>query len=136
MIVRDGSRGGESWTGSGSRLRRIAATSSAIAGWRIVSTYGRPATTSGFSIRRAAYYELQVPVRINGDDAFHHAGQDRFHPAPVTRLFRKTLRDVLHGCVQRTRHITELVVAEVDPGRCQVTGAVTTREVHDTAHAP
>ena len=67
---------------------------------------------------RGVVDELQPALRIDDDDAFDHAGEDRLHPrrgrAPA-RASRPP--ELLHRVVERPRHRAQLVVAVVEPRR-------------------
>ena len=76
----------------------------------------RPANRqpSSFSIRCGRVVgQLQAALRIDDDDAFDHAGEDRLHAAAIARLFGQPAPDFLHRLVQRPRDGPELVVAEI-----------------------
>ena len=79
--------------------------------------------------------ELQPSLRIDDDDALGHAGEDRFHASPVTRLLRKLPPDFLDRFVQRARDRAQLVVAEPEPGRRQVALSIPVRDLRDQPHA-
>ena len=84
---------------------------------------------------RGVVGELEPSLWVHDDDPFDHAGEDRFHPAPIARLFGEATGDVLHRFVQRSGHHAELVVAKVHPRGRQVAAAVAAGEVGDAAHA-
>ena len=79
--------------------------------------------------------ELQPRLGIDDDDAFDHAGEDRFHARAIARLLRQTPPDILHRRVQRTRHGAELIVAEAELRRRQVAALIAVRDARDEPHA-
>ena len=64
--------------------------------------------------------QLQPSLRIDDDDAFDHAGEDRLHPRAVARLLVEPSPELLHRLVQRPRDGAQFVVAEVQPRRRQI----------------
>ena len=68
--------------------------------------------------------ELQPSLRIDDDDAFDHAGEDRFHARAVARLLGQLAPDDLHRVVERPRDDAELVVAVVEARRRQIAAAI------------
>ena len=73
---------------------------------------------------RGVVDQLQASLRIDHDDAFDHAGQDRFHPRAVARLLGELPSDDLHRVVERPRHGAEFVVAVVEPRRREIAAAI------------
>ena len=135
MIVRDGSRGGDSCSASGVRPSRTPATSSAIAGMPDgldVRSSDPDILASSFSICRAA--SLTSCRRACGSTTmtpFDHAGEDRLHAPAVARLLAEPPAHFLHRVVQRPRDRPELVVAEVESWRRQVARAVACGDSRD-----
>ena len=77
--------------------------------------------SSSFSICRAASFtSCSRALRIDDDDAFDHAGEDRLHARAIARLLAEPAADLLHRVVQRARHGAELVVAEAEVRRRQI----------------
>ena len=72
---------------------------------------------------RGVVDQLQPPLRIDDDDAFDHAGEDRFHARAIARLLGELAADFLDRLVERPRDRAELVVAEVEARRRQVAAA-------------
>ena len=84
---------------------------------------------------RGVVHELQPPLRIDDDDAFDHAGQDRFHAAAVSGELAQPPAELLHRLVERSRHLAELVVAVVQARRGQVAPAIAFGNLGDCADA-
>ena len=97
---------------------------------------GRSPDRPSLSICRAASIgELQASAGIDDDDAFDHAGEDRFHARAIARQLGEPASELLHLIVERPRDGAELVVAEVEPRRREVAGAIARGDVGDGAHA-
>jgi len=77
---------------------------------------------------RRVVHELKPSLRIDDDDAFDHAGENRCHARAVARLLGQLLRDGLHGLVQRARHGAKLVLAVVNARRRQIAFAIPFRD--------
>ena len=58
--------------------------------------------------------QLQAALRVDDDDAFDHAGEDRFHAGAVAGELVEPLPEFLHRVVERPRDRAELVVAVVE----------------------
>ena len=84
---------------------------------------------------RRVVHELEPAARVDDDDAFDHAGENRFRPRPIARLLRELAPDLLHRLVKRACHRAELVVAEAQARRRQIAGAIALRDAGDEPHA-
>ena len=139
MIVRDGSRGGDSCSASGRAAERAPRpTSSAIAGMpdRLdVGPADRRRVVELQHLPRRVVGQLQPSLRIDDDDAFDHAGEDRFHPRAIARLLGEPASELLHRVVERARDGAELVVAVVEARRRQIAAAVAVGDAGDRRDA-
>ena len=86
-------------------------------------------------VTRRAVDQLQPSLRVDDDDPFDHAGEDRFHPrrdrAPAPPA---AARPPAPSRRARARRVAEFVVAEAEPRRRQIAAAVAARDAGDEAH--
>ena len=85
---------------------------------------------------RRIVHQLQPALRIDDDDPFDHAGEDRFHARAIARLLAEAAADFLHRVVERARDAAELVVAEAEARRRQIAAAVALGDAGDEPDAP
>ena len=86
-------------------------------------------------LARRVVHQLQPRLRIDDDDPFDHAGEDRFHARAIACLLAQPAADLLHRVVERPRHGAELVVAEAEPRRREVAPPVPLGDAGDQAHS-
>ena len=136
MIVRDGSRGGDSWTDSGDRSDQ--SRGDQFCDCRMpdgldVRTAQRDIVKLQNALR-SVVGKLHSPLRVNDDHSFEHPRENRLHPTAIARLLGKPSGDLVHRFVKRPRDVAQFVVAEIDSSRRQVPGPVTTGHGNDAVH--
>ena len=116
MMVRDGSRGGE----SSHRFRRLTAEGRPHEirdGWmaecfEIVAADGKLFGLQHLPSRGVD--QLQPALRIDGNDTFDHSRKDGFGPRPISSQLIESATDAAHGGVNGAGRRPQLVVPVVD----------------------